>query len=143
MTVPVQRLDKWLWFTRLVKTRSLASRLVSAGKIRINRAKAVKPAQTIREGDVITATLNRSVRILKVIALGHRRGPATEAQQLYEDMTPQETENGARLVKHNSGSRKSLDQSFLKSTRVAERKNGTGRPTKRDRRKIRELQQKI
>jgi ribosome-associated heat shock protein Hsp15 len=80
----VQRLDKWLWFARLAKSRSLAAQLVQDGKVRINRAKAAKPAQTVRPDDILTIALRGEVQVLKVLAPGLRRGPPAEARQLYE-----------------------------------------------------------
>lgn len=83
-----QRLDKWLWFTRVVKTRTLAAKLVSAGHVRVNAVRQDAPSRQISAGDVLTIALDRQVRILKVIAPGARRGPYEEARLLYEDLTP-------------------------------------------------------
>lgn len=83
-----QRLDKWLWFARVVKTRSLAAKLVDAGHVRINAVRTDQPSKQVRAGDVLTIALERTVRILKVRAAGVRRGPFAEAQALYEDLTP-------------------------------------------------------
>ncbi|MEL7542144.1 MAG: RNA-binding S4 domain-containing protein [Pseudomonadota bacterium] len=116
-----QRLDKWLFFARIVKSRSLASRLITSGKVRVNRVATDKPSQNVRAGDVLTMTLNRRLRILKIVAPGVRRGPAEEAQQLYEDLTPPDT--GAAPAR-----------GLVLSTPVARRLPGEGRPTKRDRR---------
>lgn len=82
-----QRVDKWLWFARVVKTRTLAAGLVHDGKVRLNRVKIDKPSHTCRAGDVITVAAGSRVRVLKVLAPGTRRGPATEAQSLYEDVS--------------------------------------------------------
>ncbi len=122
MFSPSQRLDKWLWFSRLVKTRSQASRLIAAGKVRVNRRRVIKPASTIREDDVITAVINRRVRVVKVLNTGRRRGPAREAQDLYKDMTPEEPRRGENT-------------STVDATMPC-REKGTGRPTKRERRQI-------
>ena len=84
------RLDKWLWYTRVVKSRTLAGTLIAGGKVRVNRERVSKSSQTVRQGDVITATVAKKVRVLKVVELGRRRGPASEAQGLYEDLTPVE-----------------------------------------------------
>lgn len=92
----VQRLDKWLWFARLVKTRTLAAELVAAGKVRINRERATKPSRPIHAGDVITAAIHGRVRVLRVLAAGTRRGPAAEARELYEDMSPPPPERPAK-----------------------------------------------
>ncbi|MEQ8824215.1 MAG: RNA-binding S4 domain-containing protein [Filomicrobium sp.] len=83
-----QRLDKWLWYARVAKSRSLAAALIERGKIRVNRVRTQKPSHTVKPGDVITASVGRSVRVLKVVEPGQRRGPASEAQTLYEDLTP-------------------------------------------------------
>jgi ribosome-associated heat shock protein Hsp15 len=81
-----QRIDKWLWFARMVKTRTLAAALVSQGQVRLNKVKVAKPAQEVGPGDVITLAAHGRVRVIKVLAIGTRRGPASEAQTLYEDM---------------------------------------------------------
>ena len=81
-----QRLDKWLWHGRFVKTRSLASRLVADGKVRVNREKVLKPSHNVSAGDVITGTFGGHVRVVKVLALAERRGPPAEARTLYEDL---------------------------------------------------------
>lgn len=86
-----QRLDKWLWHARIVKTRSLAAQLVEQGKFRINREKILKPAYAVKSGDVITAAIFGRVRVLRVAGLGARRGPVSEAQALYVDLTPPDT----------------------------------------------------
>ena len=83
-----QRLDKWLWFTRVVKTRSLASRLVTDGHVRVNSVRVETAAKAVRPGDIVTVALERHVRVLKVISSGDRRGPAPEARTLYEDLAP-------------------------------------------------------
>jgi ribosome-associated heat shock protein Hsp15 len=80
-----QRLDKWLWYARFVKTRSLAAKLVESGCIRVNRQRVVKPAATVKCGDVLTTTLNGCVRVIEVLELGERRGPPAEAQALYAE----------------------------------------------------------
>ena len=81
-----QRLDKWLWHGRFVKTRSLASRLVADGKIRVNRGKVIKPSTMVEVGDVITATIAGRVRVMKILGIAPRRGPPAEARTLYEDL---------------------------------------------------------
>ena len=82
-----QRLDRWLWFARVVKTRALAAKLVTAGHVRLNGARAAGPDKPVRPGDVLTIALERQVRVLKVVATGDRRGPYEEARRLYEDLT--------------------------------------------------------
>lgn len=82
------RLDKWLWFARFYKTRSLAAAQVQAGAVRINGTPTRKRASTIGAGDVLTFALGDHVRVIRVKAIGTRRGPASEAQTLYTDLSP-------------------------------------------------------
>lgn len=86
-----QRLDKWLWFARVVKTRTQAAKLVTQGHVRINAQRIAAPARSVTNGDVLTIALERRVLILRVVAPGERRGPYDEARLLYEDLTPAET----------------------------------------------------
>ena len=79
------RIDKFLWHTRLVKSRSLAARLCAAGAIAVNGAPAKKPNQTVRIGDVVVLPQGGLRRTVRVLALGVRRGPASEARLLYEE----------------------------------------------------------
>ena len=98
---PTRRLDQWLWFARFFKSRSRATKLCTAGKVRVNRLVAGKPHHTLRTGDVLTFPQARRVRVVRVLALGHRRGPAAEAQALFEDLLPpseQPRESGPRPV---------------------------------------------
>jgi ribosome-associated heat shock protein Hsp15 len=83
-----QRLDRWLWCARFLKSRALAARFAEAGKVRINRQPTDKPHARVRPGDVLTFGLGPSVRVIRVRALGDRRGPAPEARRLYEDLDP-------------------------------------------------------
>jgi|SRR6185437_4037562 len=82
-----QRLDKWLWCARFMKARSDCARLVAGGLVRINRQPTDKPHARLRVGDVLTVPLRGAVRVVRVQALGKRRGPAPEAQSLYEEVT--------------------------------------------------------
>lgn len=111
-----QRLDQWLWFARIVKSRTLAATLISEGKIRVNRDRVEKPSQAIKPGDVITSGIQRQVRVLRVVAIGKRRGPAAEAQALYDDLT---------VVTAQPAARREV---------AAGREMGSGRPTKKERR---------
>jgi ribosome-associated heat shock protein Hsp15 len=120
----VQRLDRWLWFTRAIKTRTLAATLIEAGKIRVNSVKVTKPSHTVQPGDVVTSSVQKDVRILRVNAIGLRRGPAAEAQMLYEDLTP----------KPAASPNSQADP--LRRQASGQRDAGSGRPTKRDRRLI-------
>ena len=124
MTSRDQRLDRWLWFARITKTRTLAGRLIGAGKVRVNRVRVTKPSRSVRAGDVITATVHGRVLVLRVESPGSRRGPAAEAQTLYSDLTPPAPP--VKLPK--------LDRT------PGKREAGAGRPTKRERRQIDRLQ---
>ena len=81
------RLDKWLWFARLVRTRSLATRLCAAGCVAIGAHAAVKPHHPVRIGDAVTIELRHQRRSLVVRALGQRRGPPAAARLLYDEPT--------------------------------------------------------
>ncbi|MCE7027677.1 RNA-binding S4 domain-containing protein [Jiella avicenniae] len=83
-----QRLDKWLFFARVVKSRTLAQKLVLSGGVRLNRDKITNPARQVRVGDTLTISYARAVRVLKIRQPGARRGPASEAAGLYEDLSP-------------------------------------------------------
>lgn len=80
-----QRLDKWLWFARVVKTREAAAGLVESGHVRLNGQKTLKPGHAVKTGDVLTIVLNARVRVLHVEALAERRGPAEAARLLYRE----------------------------------------------------------
>lgn len=82
-----QRVDKWLWFARVVKTRTLAARLISSGHVRINARRIDAPAKPVAPGDVLTIALEQQVRVLKVLRPGTRRGGYPEARLLFEDLT--------------------------------------------------------
>jgi ribosome-associated heat shock protein Hsp15 len=82
-----QRLDKWLWFARFAKTRTLAAKLVTSGFVRLNGQRTDNAAKAVAIGDVITIALSRSTLVVRVEALGERRGPAPEARQLYMDLS--------------------------------------------------------
>lgn len=84
------RVDKYLWFTRFFKTRSLATKRANGGRIRINGNKIKKSSDTVRIGDILTFAQGNEIRVIRVLNLGTRRGPAQEAQSLYEDITPNE-----------------------------------------------------
>ncbi|MBT6096988.1 MAG: RNA-binding S4 domain-containing protein [Marinovum sp.] len=107
------RIDKWLWHARFFKTRSLASKIVSAGHVRINGKKISKSATAVCTGDRLRFAQGRIEREVEVLGLGERRGPAAEAQTLYQDHTP-----------------------VQKIDPQAPRFEGKGRPTKQNRRRI-------
>lgn len=123
-----QRIDKWLWFVRVVKTRTLAAALVTGGKVRVNRARIEKPGTQVRPGDVVTVATGPRVRVLKVVLPGERRGPPAEAQTLYEEI-----EQPRPAI---TGSAAAAAGGAMQSGR---REPGAGRPTKRDRRALDKL----
>jgi ribosome-associated heat shock protein Hsp15 len=112
----LQRVDKFLWFARFFKSRTLAATMVSEGRVRINGERCEKPSTIVKLGDVLTFPAGPHVRVIKVLAGGERRGPAPEARLLYEDLTPP---------------REALPP---EEQAPAPREKGTGRPTKKDRR---------
>jgi len=81
-----QRLDKFLWHARVVKARSSAAELVERGHVRINGVRETAPGHAVKAGDVLTIALDRSVRVLKVVGFSERRGDASAARALYEDL---------------------------------------------------------
>jgi ribosome-associated heat shock protein Hsp15 len=113
-----QRIDKWLWHARVVRTRTAAASLVTGGHVRVNGERVAAASRVLRAGDVVTVALDRTVRVLKVTAFAERRGSADAASVLYEDLSPRPPPSGPRLEP------------------VAAREPGEGRPTKRDRRAI-------
>ena len=82
-----QRLDKWLWCARFMKARADCTRLVQEGMVRINRQPTDKAHARLRPGDVLTLPLRGQVRVIEVLSLAIRRGPASEAQTLYRELT--------------------------------------------------------
>ena len=116
------RLDKWFWYARFIKSRSLATKLCNSGKVRVNGSLINKAHQSVAPGDVLTFPVGPNIRVIKIIKLGNRRGPAKEAQALYEDLQP-------------------IDQIAKKigstlAPEPAKRERGSGRPTKVQRRAI-------
>ncbi len=82
------RLDKWLFFARLFKSRGLAAERIEGGGIRLNGQPCRKPGRSVRAGDRLTVSAYGQVRSIEILALGDRRGPAAEAQALYRDLSP-------------------------------------------------------
>ena len=99
-----QRLDKWLWCARLVRTRTSAARLIEAGKVRVNGSRTIKPSRTLHLGDVVTATAAR-LFVVRVEGLAERRGPANEAKSLYSDLTPPPQKIAQPRIEAHSGLR--------------------------------------
>lgn len=118
------RIDKWLWFARFRKTRGLARDLCTGGHVKLNGATVAKPSAPIRPGDELELILGPFRRRVRVLALGERRGPAPEAQALYEEVAPPER----------------LHDPVMAPTPV--RPAGSGRPTKRDRRALEALRRR-
>lgn len=112
-----QRVDIWLWHARFFKTRSLSSKICRSGKVRLNGQKFTKAKTPVVVGDVLTFPQANNIRIAKVLGFNIRRGPASEAQLLYLDMTPPPEE----IQK-------------IEKSKVARRDKGSGRPTKTERR---------
>src|SRR6202161_2795396 len=81
-----QRIDRWLWHARIVRTRDAAAALAGAGYVRVNGARIDAPGRHVRSGDVITVAVGRGGRVLKVTVIAARRGPAPTAVSLYQDL---------------------------------------------------------
>jgi ribosome-associated heat shock protein Hsp15 len=109
-----QRIDKWLVYARVVKTRTLGQELSASGHVRINGRKVDDPAQPVKAGDVLTIGLHGRVKVLRVLEFAERRGSFAVASALYEDLSPPEAAPSAPVGIHH----------------------GEGRPTKRDRRRF-------
>ena len=125
MSADSLRLDKWFWYARFIKSRSLAKKLCNSGKVRVNGNLVNKAHRSIVPGDVLTFPVGSNIKVIKIIKLGSRRGPAKEAQALYEDLQP-------------------IDQHAKKIAPIlgpepAKRVQGSGRPTKFQRRAIERL----
>ena len=81
-----QRLDKWLWQARFYKTRGLAQRMCAAGKVRINSRRIRKAHYALRAGDILTFPQGSRIRVVRILAMPERRGPAAEAARCYEEI---------------------------------------------------------
>ena len=119
--IPVrkERLDKFLFFSRALKSRTLAQKFVETGAVRVNSERTVKSDLKVGAGDVLTMSLHNRIMIWRILDCGVRRGPAPEAALLYEDMSP------APLPKE--------DRTVFEQV-IGERVAGSGRPTKKERR---------
>ncbi len=111
------RIDKWLWFARVVKTRSAATALCEDGSVRLNGIRVDHAHKAVRVDDVVTVALADRIKVLKVVSMAERRGPFSEAQHLYQDLSPEPPR-------------------FDPPSPVAEREAGSGRPTKSERRDL-------
>jgi ribosome-associated heat shock protein Hsp15 len=121
-----QRIDKWLWHARLVRTRTAAAALAGRGHVRVNGARVDAPARLVKQGDVITVALDRVVRVLKVTGFAERRGPASATAGLYQDMMQDLAQDPAPVA--------AAGDDGLQPPPA--RAPGSGRPTKRERRAI-------
>ena len=120
------RLDKWLWYARFFKTRSLATKLISSGKLRIDGEVKSKPHRHAQIGQVLTFVQGSFIRVIRIDKIGKRRGPAAEAATLYTDLDP-------------PPARKTNEEVRLHNSRFENRLIGSGRPTKKDRRETTKL----
>ncbi len=108
------RVDKWLWQARFFKTRTLAAKIVTSGAVRVNGNRIAKASASVKPEDTLTFPQGDRIKVVRIVELGTRRGPAPEAQALYEDLTPPEPPR--------------------KLPGKAPGFEGKGRPTKKDRR---------
>ena len=116
-----QRLDRWLFFARAVKSRTLAQKLIETGAVRVNSERTTRTDHPVGEGDVLTMTVHTRLLVWKVADPGDRRGPASEAQALYEDLSPPPLPRAEAVMP------------------FAGRDPGSGRPTKHQRRDTEKL----
>jgi ribosome-associated heat shock protein Hsp15 len=114
-----QRIDKWLWHARVVRTRVAAAALAAGGHVRVNGQRIDAASRAVRPDDVVTIALDRSVRVLKVLGFAERRGSAEDARLLCEDLSP-----------------KPEPKPEPEAAPIGLREPGTGRPTKRERRDL-------
>jgi ribosome-associated heat shock protein Hsp15 len=114
-----QRLDKWLFFSRAIKSRTLAQKLIEGGAVRVNSERTLDSDRKVGAGDVLTMTISRRLLVWRILDAGTRRGPAPEAALLYEDLSPPPLPR---------------DHPDPLDGPVAQRDPGAGRPTKKERR---------
>lgn len=112
-----QRIDRWLWHARIVRTRASAAALAQSGHVRVNGQRIEASSRAIKSGDVLTIAFPGSVKILRVLAFAERRGASTAAKNLYDDLSPP-------------------PEPKPDVQKTMEREPGSGRPTKRDRRAL-------
>lgn len=118
-TLRKERLDRFLFFSRAVKSRTLAQKLIEAGAVRVNSERTDRTDHKVGAGDVLTMSLHGRILVWRILDAGARRGPASEAQGLYEDMSPPSLPKAERSPYEAA---------------IAERSAGAGRPTKKERR---------
>lgn len=127
------RIDKWLWYARFFKTRTLAADVANGGKIRINKVVIRKASAEVKVGDVLTFHQGPNIRVIEVLELGASRRPFEEARLLYEDLAPlpERKPKSEQTPEERAAQSNALD---ARTIPVAEREFGAGRPTKRERR---------
>ena len=124
MSEDTQRLDKWLWYARFFKSRSLATKFCQSGKLRVDGTIIRKAHHSVHVGNVLTFPKGPDIRVIKVLDPGTHRGPAAEAQALYNDLDPPEV------------SARDCREPLAVVASTGGREPGAGRPTKADRRAI-------
>ena len=107
---PTQRLDKWLWCARFLKTRGAAARLVSEGRVRLDGEVCAKPHRAVGPGDTLTFPQGRWVRVVRILSVGARRGPAPEAQALYDDLSPEAPPRAQAGARPTGRDRRAIDR---------------------------------
>ncbi|MCE0503764.1 MULTISPECIES: RNA-binding S4 domain-containing protein [unclassified Roseivivax] len=118
------RIDKWLWQARFFKTRSLSAKVVASGRVRVNAQPISKPAFAVGPGDVLTFPQAHEIRVIRVLAPGARRGPASEARTLYDDLDPPRPKDRS-------------------ATPHVPKYEGSGRPTKKERRQLDQTRREV
>jgi ribosome-associated heat shock protein Hsp15 len=121
-----ERLDKFLFFSRALKSRTLAQKIIETGAIRVNSERTARSDHKVGAGDVLTMNLHNRIVVWRIIDCGTRRGPAVEAQGLYEDLSPPALPK-AEMSPYDAA--------------IAPRGDGTGRPTKKERRETDKLRE--
>lgn len=114
-----ERLDKFLFFARAIKSRTLAQKVIESGAVRVNGERTTASDHKVGAGDVLTMTLHERIMVWRIVTPGTRRGPASEAAMLYEDLSP------APIP---------LAERSAFDVAIAQRDPGAGRPTKKQRR---------
>ena len=120
-TVRKERLDRFLFFSRAVKSRTLAQKIIEGGAVRVNSERTERTDHKVGAGDVLTMSIHGRIVVWRILDAGTRRGPASEAQTLYEDISPPPVPR-PELSPYDAA--------------IAERPAGSGRPTKKERREV-------
>ena len=115
-----QRIDKWLWHARFFKTRSIAQKQVTTGKVRVDREKISSPSRKVLPGNILTITMSRDIKIIEIVGIAEKRGPYIQAKLLYNDLSPPKPEKSK------------VEQTMESMSRI----ESEGRPTKHQRKQI-------